>query len=264
MLMKASLGLFYYTSHEDEHFVPSDVFVKEWNLQYFFVSSPNPWPFPTSWNSVAPDLPRYSERNHLAPFKLMLKQMNAFHYDPRELVHLALLFHNRLSPKEVDKAISERKNPGGSSSSMRLLARVLLPLLPRKLSLLQVRFSSLLLTCHSCRYTSTFASSRKRDKLGVEEIPSLLKEEYESSQATDFAKGLLAPTNKSFLKSLPGNKIINLLASCASKMVLLIGDMLERGGPAEEEAQKKEEELEGDMHENERQYEAHFTHLRSE
>ncbi|KAL2237748.1 UNVERIFIED_CONTAM: hypothetical protein Sindi_0966500, partial [Sesamum indicum] len=105
---------------------------------------------------------------------------------------------------------------------------------------------------------------RKGDKLGVEEIPSLLKEEDESSRAAYFAKGLLVPTNKSFLKSLPSNKIMNLLASCASKMVLLIGDLLERGGPTVEEAQKKEEELEGDMRENERQYEARFTHLRSE
>ncbi|KAL0433834.1 UNVERIFIED_CONTAM: hypothetical protein Slati_2717700 [Sesamum latifolium] len=58
---------------------------------YFFVPSPTCWQFPTSWISAAPDLPRYSAKSSYS-FKLLLKQLNAFHYDPRELVHPTLLF----------------------------------------------------------------------------------------------------------------------------------------------------------------------------
>lgn len=45
--------------------------------------------------------------------------------------------------------------------------------------------------------------------------------------------------------------------------VLQIEDLLELGGSAVEEAQKKVEELEGDMHKKERQDEASLTYLRA-
>ncbi|KAL0462746.1 UNVERIFIED_CONTAM: hypothetical protein Slati_0162200 [Sesamum latifolium] len=104
----------------------------------------------------------------------------------------------------------------------------------------------------------------KREKLDAEEIPSFLKEEDEINQTTDFAKGLLSSSDRSFLASLPRDQAMHLLASHASKTVLLIGDFLEHGGPTAEEACKRVEELEEDMPEKERQHDASLTHLRSE
>ncbi|XP_011071741.1 uncharacterized protein LOC105157132 [Sesamum indicum] len=115
-------------------------------------------------------------------------------------------------------------------------------------------------------YTSTLRPSLvqiKREKLGASETPSLLKEEGESSQAANCVKGFLTPLDKRFLESLPRDQIMNLLALYASKTVLQIGDLLELGGSAVEEAQKKVEELEGDMHKKERQDEASLTYLRA-
>ncbi|KAL0324786.1 UNVERIFIED_CONTAM: hypothetical protein Sradi_5047900 [Sesamum radiatum] len=71
----------------------------------------------------------------------------------------------------------------------------------------------------------------KREKLDSSEIPSLLKEESESSRAVDFAKELLAPLDKSFLGSLPPDQIMDLLASCASKGLVRAWRACCRGNP---------------------------------
>ncbi|KAL0455868.1 UNVERIFIED_CONTAM: hypothetical protein Slati_0926000 [Sesamum latifolium] len=288
MLKKASPGLFYFTSHGDAHFLSSDNSIKEWKRHYFFVSSPIPLQFPTSWTSTAPSLPRFSARNRLAPFKLLLQKLNAFHYDPRELVHPALLFRYWLSRKKVvldTAALGEGQNLGGSSSSKRPLAKSpstptssastgdskgkcqVEPMSPPAKKAKASSGSFVQPVPEPATRTSTPRPSPvqiKKEKLGANETPSLLKEESEGSQAADFAKGLLVPSDRSFLESLPRDQIMNLLASHPCKTVLLIRDLLESGGPAAEEARRKIEELEGNMSEKERQYEASLTHMRSE
>ncbi|KAL2251572.1 UNVERIFIED_CONTAM: hypothetical protein Sindi_2279500 [Sesamum indicum] len=138
ILKKASPRLFYFTSRGDAHFLSSDSFVKEWKRHYFFVSSPTPWVFPTEWVPIAPDSPRYYNRMHPAAIQALLERLNTFHFDPCELIHPALLFHYRLSPKEVvldtaavnmfnkllqDKALSEGKNLEIGSSSKHSLVK---------------------------------------------------------------------------------------------------------------------------------------------
>ncbi|KAL2231141.1 UNVERIFIED_CONTAM: hypothetical protein Sindi_1708500 [Sesamum indicum] len=103
----------------------------------------------------------------------------------------------------------------------------------------------------------------KREKLHFDEVSSLLKEDSESNQETDFLRGLLSPPDKVFLGVLPRDQDMNSLASYVGKTALLVGDLLEHEGPAAEEAQRKVEELEKEMQEKECKHETNITHLKS-
>ncbi|KAL0288989.1 UNVERIFIED_CONTAM: hypothetical protein Scaly_2715100 [Sesamum calycinum] len=298
MLKKASPSLFYFTSKGDAHFLLSYSSVKEWKRHYFFISPPTPRAFPIEWVSIAPDSPRYSTHTHPASFQTLKDRPNTLYFDPFELVHAALLFHYGLNPKEVvldttavnmfnkllqDKALGEGKVPG-SSYKCPLPERPSLtpassastgdpkgkchvePMSPPAKKAKVSSGSFVQPTPKPATHASTPRPSPaqvKKKRLGVNERPFLLKEEDNSSWAADFVKGLLTSLDKGFLESLSRDQIMNMLAAYASNIVLLVGDLLKRGDPRAEEGQRKVEELEEDMHENERQYEASLAHLRS-
>ncbi|KAL2232100.1 UNVERIFIED_CONTAM: hypothetical protein Sindi_1390000 [Sesamum indicum] len=199
------------------------------------------WQFPTSWISSAPDLPRYSTQ-----------RLNAFHSDPRELVHQALLFRCGLSPKEValdttavnmfnkllqDKALGEGQNPRGRSSSKCPLAKVLLQLQ---------------------RFRFPKGNARRNPCCLMQRKPKPLSASSLNLRVADFVKGLFGLSGKSFMEALFCDQVMNLLASCASKTILLIGVLLERGGPIAEDAQRRTEELQ----EKELKHETNVVHLK--
>ncbi|KAL0411421.1 UNVERIFIED_CONTAM: hypothetical protein Slati_3731800 [Sesamum latifolium] len=293
MLKKTSPGLFYFNSRGDAHFLSSVISIKEWKRHYFFISTPTPWSFPRSWIFAAPDLARYSTRTRPAPSQQLLKQLNLFRYDPRSLAHPVLLSCYGLSPKEValdtatDKALGTGKGPGGSSSSKRMLtksppstpassastadsrgkktSRSPLPPRLRGSRHLPALLLSLLQNLRPALIRSVLSPLMvKKEKLDLGEESSLLKEEGDDGRAFDFIKGLLSSSDRRFLEDLTPSHSANLLASSASKTILLIGDLLERGGRATEGALKKVEELEEDIRETERRYEPSLSHLRSE
>ncbi|KAL0440323.1 UNVERIFIED_CONTAM: hypothetical protein Slati_2515300 [Sesamum latifolium] len=265
LLKKTSHGLFYFTSRGDAHFLPSDTSVKEWKRHYFFVSSPIPWSFPTKWVPAAPYSPRYSTRTRPTAFQALLESLSTFHYDPRELIHPALLFRFGLSLKEVfldttagiiphiffipylcvssiDKAFGESKNPGTGSSSKRSSAK-----------------------STSSTPASSTSTRDPKEKRQVEHMSPPAKKPKVSSGSLlhlrlnllhglilPALQGLLTALDRTFLEALPRDQAMHSLASYASKAILLIGDLLERGGPVAEETQRKVGELEKELQEKER------------
>ncbi|KAL0378385.1 UNVERIFIED_CONTAM: hypothetical protein Sradi_3144000 [Sesamum radiatum] len=260
MLKKASPGLFYFTSRGDAHFLSSDISIEEWKRHYFFISSPTPWPLPRSWISAAPDVTRYSTHTHPALFQQLLEQLNSFHYDPCSLAQPALLFRYGLSPKEValdtaavtmfnkllqDKTLGIGKGPGDSRGKKQVD-----PLSPRAKRVKASSGSFAQPTKKPMTHSHLLRPSPlqvKKEKLGLGEESSLLKEEGDDGQALDFIKGLLSSSDRRFLEDLTPSHAANLLASSASKTILLIGDLLEQGGRATEGALKRVEDLEDDI-----------------
>ncbi|KAK6154359.1 hypothetical protein DH2020_008607 [Rehmannia glutinosa] len=111
-------GFFYFTSRGLAKFIdgtPSSN--KYWKKRFFYISSPEPWPFATRWID---DLPHQGRGVKPTPATLdLVRRLNSDPYHAQLLVESwPLLYYFRLSPKAVDlpgdlaRAADARKSSG--------------------------------------------------------------------------------------------------------------------------------------------------------
>ncbi|KAG8382157.1 hypothetical protein BUALT_Bualt05G0047400 [Buddleja alternifolia] len=92
-------GLFYFTSRSDVRFLkgyPSSI--PGWKNQYFFISSPKPWNFPTVWRNSLPNAEKNVIHRRDHDCKSLLDRLNQNPYNLSRLVEPGLLYHFGLSP----------------------------------------------------------------------------------------------------------------------------------------------------------------------
>ncbi|KAK6146148.1 hypothetical protein DH2020_020017 [Rehmannia glutinosa] len=107
-------GLFYLSSRGDARFLGKyPTSNKFWKDRYFFLSSPEPWPFPTRWVWEVPPRKKVNIRRRDPDLQVLIDRLNKQEYDLSRLCSCpALLWHFKLShtPAKLEDDLATTMN----------------------------------------------------------------------------------------------------------------------------------------------------------